>query len=72
MLLGGRLPSYDATSGAVRNGPTPGNRKNSSGGGTDIQLDIDRIFAKKVTVSLMYFSIDDCYQLCMEQSIERC
>ena len=47
-LLGGRLPEYGGKTSAVRNGPTPGNRSDKQGG--DIQLDIDRIFAKKVTI----------------------
>jgi hypothetical protein len=56
VLLGGLMPKYETKSGAVRNGPTPGNRQRTPGsgrggqGGADIQLDIDRIFAKKVTI----------------------
>jgi hypothetical protein len=51
VLLGGLLPAYDGKNNAVRNGPTPGNRKNnSSGKGGGIQVDIDRIFSKKVTI----------------------
>ena len=47
-LLGGRLPQYGGKKSAMRNGPTPGNRSDKQGG--DIQLDIDRIFAKRVTI----------------------
>ena len=37
-------------SAAMRNGPTPGSAATAGAGGAGISLDIDRIFAKKVSV----------------------
>ena len=54
VLLGGRIPKYNTKTGSmnsIRNGPTPGNKNDASTKGKSaVSLDIDRIFAKKVTI----------------------